>query len=569
MYKSFNPFFIQFSPRVFAPRTLIRNEERKIVGGGGSVDKPNEVLSNVRNEIFRDRVPVFKECNELDCETDSDCKEKNCDTCDTTTKTCKPRVVDLSILPDNVLTNIASQQVLSNTDLANMSETSRNLHEGSILERKRRILIKLIKRGNIEEISRFFEENPGFSVNYVDDRLEPPLIIAIITYYQTNRVHIDIVNLLIEKGADLNIRDGYNDTALTRSSAALYVDITKLLLEKGADPNIENDNGVIPLRFIIWNKALYSRNDYLDLIELMLEKGADPNNYPDIMNSPNGPLINRVIDDMEAIKLFVKYNADINILDNKRNSPIVYAALMFNKAAEEAAAAEADEAAAAAEVAANDIVEFLIKKGADINILFLDQRYSTLNLLQLYIRNKNLEMVTLLLNYGAIITPETLDVLEDGDFIDYSKLLLKHGADPNIKNKRGETPLIKASIVDDLILAELLLSNGADPNSQDSNGATALIHSADNINITKLLLSKGSDPNIKDDLSWTALMHAIDFSDDWGTKIIKELLENGADPTIISLFHGNELTPFDYNKYNKSDYYKEIEALLLKHGAKP
>jgi len=52
--------------------------------------------------------------------------------------------------------------------------------------------------------------------------------------------------------------------------------------------------------------------------------------------------------------------------------------------------------------------------------------------------------------------------------------LLKRGANINIKNKEGETPLMCASSMLDIPMINLLLKNGADPNLQDKNEKTAL-----------------------------------------------------------------------------------------------
>jgi ankyrin repeat protein len=54
------------------------------------------------------------------------------------------------------------------------------------------------------------------------------------------------------------------------------------------------------------------------------------------------------------------------------------------------------------------------------------------------------------------------------------KLLLEHGADPNIKNKDGITPLhwavFKSGVHVEVV--KLLLEHGADPNIQNKKGRT-------------------------------------------------------------------------------------------------
>jgi ankyrin repeat protein len=55
-------------------------------------------------------------------------------------------------------------------------------------------------------------------------------------------------------------------------------------------------------------------------------------------------------------------------------------------------------------------------------------------------------------------------------------LLLESGADPNLPNNQGETPLIHAARSDRPDLLQTLLMFGADPNLNDHKGMTALDH---------------------------------------------------------------------------------------------
>lgn len=82
-------------------------------------------------------------------------------------------------------------------------------------------------------------------------------------------------------------------------------------------------------------------------------------------------------------------------------------------------------------------------------------------------------------------------------------ILLKAGADINFQNESSlETPLISAVLADDLQMTSLLLSEGANPNIGDSIGLTPL-HLVVNAKtyfyeMAVLLLNAGASPNMRD-----------------------------------------------------------------------
>lgn len=80
------------------------------------------------------------------------------------------------------------------------------------------------------------------------------------------------------------------------------------------------------------------------------------------------------------------------------------------------------------------------------------------------------------------------------------KFLLQRGADPNIRNKKGETPLQLATTLRFTDGVEALLKGGASVNVSDQTGETPLITAvhADNVALVRLLLEKGADPDRND-----------------------------------------------------------------------
>lgn len=83
---------------------------------------------------------------------------------------------------------------------------------------------------------------------------------------------------------------------------------------------------------------------------------------------------------------------------------------------------------------------------------------------------------------------------------DIVELMINRGADVDAKSY-GETPLLKVAgrKVNDVALAKILLANGADVNVQDTQGNTPLYHAIMNKNgkMIKLLLDNGADMYIR------------------------------------------------------------------------
>lgn len=113
--------------------------------------------------------------------------------------------------------------------------------------------------------------------------------------------------------------------------------------------------------------------------------------------------------------------------------------------------------------------------------------------------------------------------------IEILKLLLKAGADFNMKDAYGDTPIHLAISEGHVEIVKLLIDAGIDINLKDYDGSTPL-HSAankDKKDIIKLLLNAGADVNIKDYYGQTPLHVAKD-----NDEVVKILLDAGADIKI-------------------------------------
>ena len=158
------------------------------------------------------------------------------------------------------------------------------------------------------------------------------------------------------------------------------------------------------------------------------------------------------------------------------------------------------------------IVEYLISKGANMNIVDYDG-YSPLQLA--YFRGK-INMFKLLVNSGANVDARNyegmtvLDIAcEKGD-MDIAEFVVSKGASLNERNNRGLMPLHVGVQNGNYALCNLLVQNGADVNGRDGNKRTPLhIASIKGHNqICILLLNNGAQINVTDPQGRTPLHYA-------------------------------------------------------------
>ncbi|KAE8996685.1 hypothetical protein PR002_g19258 [Phytophthora rubi] len=94
-------------------------------------------------------------------------------------------------------------------------------------------------------------------------------------------------------------------------------------------------------------------------------------------------------------------------------------------------------------------------------------------------------------------------------------LLLRFGADVNVRSQDGKTALHCATSDDAYEVAKLLLDSGASVNAQDENGKTALhycVHEG-GLLVTNLMLAYGADINVEDSVDSTPLKHVLQRAD--------------------------------------------------------
>jgi len=143
-----------------------------------------------------------------------------------------------------------------------------------------------------------------------------------------------------------------------------------------------------------------------------------------------------------------------------------------------------------------EIAEFLLKQGANVNLKDKDGYTPLHNTADSFVKGRPPKRTE----------PERNRI---------AALLLKYGAQVNATINHGETPLHRAVLTNNVALVQLLIEIGANPNIQQAQGMTplhfALSAGKDRVQVVRLLLRHGADSSVTDEYGRTATDYAKDY----------------------------------------------------------
>jgi ankyrin repeat protein len=376
------------------------------------------------------------------------------------------------------------------------------------------------------------------------------------------------VRTLLRAGARADVANRYGVTPLALAAANGNAAILDLLIAAGADPNAPSSQAEPVL-------MTATRSGSVAAVTCLLRHGADVNarepwqGETALMWAAGGNhaaiaklliLHGAELDEQSAVPDFPRRQAGLTVLPRGRWTPLMYAARQ----------GAVDAARTLAEAGANldltdpdgttalvlaiinvhyDTAAVLIEAGADPNIA------DETGMAALYAAA---DMDTLPWMFGRP-DPKLTDRLTGVDIV---ALLLEYGADPNARLKsvlmqrhhtggdnalgEGATPFMRAAKSGDLPVMRLLLKHGADPKVRQRNGTTALMLAAgfgwrdgnaaiptrdrgsvkDAVEAIRICLDRGVDVRAANDAGDTVLHAAATRGSD---VIIQFLVDNGAD----------------------------------------
>jgi len=123
-------------------------------------------------------------------------------------------------------------------------------------------VVEAAKRGDLQAVKTILAQDPS-KLNATDEDHYTPL------HWACMRAHWDVVEYLIEKGADLNVIGGDGGAPLNWAAHHDNVKIVKLMIAKGAKLNVQNQWGMTELHTAIWRGCIH-------VVEFLLDHSSDP-----------------------------------------------------------------------------------------------------------------------------------------------------------------------------------------------------------------------------------------------------------------------------------------------------
>ena len=324
-------------------------------------------------------------------------------------------------------------------------------------------LHRAVRKGNLDLVQMLIDRHAD--VNIRDDHRSSPFHVA------ARSGKMQILRLLLASGAEMDILDKKRETPLHRAASEGHVETVVLLKEKGSSIGIRNVDGAVPLLKAI----LRGRESVVQFFLKHISK-------EDLQDSESAFLHAAVqVANSNIIMSLLDANIDINVKDKHGRTAFSYMETKCDRA----------------------ILEKMLDMGADVNARSVDGA----TLLHKMATVDDITSMQYLLDRGADVdspTDESDTVLHyavaHGGHEDVFQLLLDNGADIEARNKLGETPLLKAvACWRSQTTIGLLQKMKAQLEVRNNDGLTPLqvAIKKQNAGLTLDLLRRGADASVK------------------------------------------------------------------------
>jgi ankyrin repeat protein len=335
--------------------------------------------------------------------------------------------------------------------------------------------------------------------------------------YVAHGGRVEVAQLLIQRGADVNMVDSLGVTPLMKASLQKYAEVALCLLQAGADVSVVDHSGHCALQAAVQSNST-------ELAQLLLDHGADINATD---NEGYNCLFKAVEDGhVPMIKLLVQRGLNVHAVNSKGHTLLMIAAGKGHKAA----------------------AEWLIQQGVAVNTAD-NQGKVCLHGACSGSSSDDAAMIELLLNNGADVHQysdkqiSALDTCAEFGKVECARALIAAGADVNHFNSMNVTCLHVAVMMQHTAVVQLLLEHGATAVMNSAVINTAVAIECDYVQLycrgktapmmcteahtVKLLLAAGADVHVTNDVGDTCLHVAA--KQNYTAPVLCLLIKAGAD----------------------------------------
>ncbi|KAL2874722.1 hypothetical protein SGCOL_010096 [Colletotrichum sp. CLE4] len=368
-------------------------------------------------------------------------------------------------------------------------------------------LFNAVRGGRLEDLEPILAQ--GASVNIaLGDRGDRAVHVA------AREGFLLVLDRIIASGADVNVQNTAQDTALHQALNRRQIPTSLALLSSGASWKIRNANGTTVLHTAVRISA------YM-VVQYLLDKGADPNARDKWGQTPLFKACHpankdgkKASVDLKTIRLLVERGADPTLGAWKNGSTPIHELASSGHAKEleiMTKAAKTLELPLSGDAQGrtplliavrnkhSDAIDVLIKYKANVNARETSKDNTVPTALWHAAWNPDLSIATKLLEAGADPNAKgndttILHLAATQHWLELAKLLVKYKADLNAKSSSKDTPLHAAVWAKDFPITRLMLENGAKVEAKGSSKATPIMAAAQigSLPMVRLLLKHGA-----------------------------------------------------------------------------
>ncbi len=387
----------------------------------------------------------------------------------------------------------------------------------------------------------------GAELNYLDNDGVSPLYVAMIN------CNPELMEMLLEHGADpdLRLRDG--DTVVIKSSELGYLPETNTLLKYNASIDIRSRGRTAIV-------AAASSGHYT-VAKLLREKGAnvDTRGREDLRETPLMEAVRA--NDLEQVAIYLKLGADVTLVNSAGLTAVGIAKDIHSPRT------------------ARDFEEYVYFTSNGRSLRLRKEKMIDAQArrdLSKSIETRSFEEAMALLEANILLKESDLFLAvehaqEQAD-IKLLEALVARGLDLNSRGSYGKTLLMSAA-GKPYVMQFLLAAKAVDVDAKDSKGATALMYSFSSREEVKLLLEAEADIDLKDGSGKTVLDYAIgacfDLHHQDARAVVELIIRYGADVNTKDGAGNTPLMRLIEESMRKSVCGSSLEVaeLLLEGGA--